>query len=567
MRRSVLPVLMVLLSALAPTTPAGAAEAVVDQAGIVKVNSDIAADDAAYGHVGPVLAAAPSDADHLVVTDVKKSGSRNAVLGYNVPGDCMAHVSFDGGQSWSGTVLPIPEDSTCLRRVLPRVAFGKDADGATVVYAAYYVLPNGGEDPYPSNPGAHVGTPIGTARAARLGSQQVGKIVVSRSGDGGLTWGQPVDVPPGLLEKQMQEDGYGPSVSVVSIPHAFGVSYFPDAVPRGIAIAADPDGQDVWVGWAAVRYKVAVWVSRSTDGAQSFADPVPVLLPKTELAKGHMNPWLIYRTSLAFVDGTLHVAYNWLACTDFYPLCFNGGPDSWWFHLDHARSTDGGQSFSEPQTVARDFPVWEFVGDSPPAPPLAVDPENPERVYLAYESQLNGDVNKNIYLVRSLDGGASWEDPVRIGQNPIEAAVPHDRLAISVAPTGGRVDIAWYDGRNDPESSVAKDCPPPPTPCTQRDVYFASSTDAGANWSDDVRVTPESFEAGDRVLNPGQRQRWDALSGLGLVSTTSGARLVWEQSGETVLVHEEQTDSEGNTTIVARAVRTWDLYATGVSFE
>lgn len=56
-----------------------------------------------------------------------------------------------------------------------------------------------------------------------------------------------------------------------------------------------------------------------------------------------------------------------------------------------------------------------------------------------------------ISLIRSTDTGATWSDPVAV--NDVTFArqwnYPEAYPDLSVAPSG-RVDIAWYDWRNDP---------------------------------------------------------------------------------------------------------------------
>lgn len=491
------------------------------------VNSDT---EDAYTHIAPRLAADPADPDHLVLVDVKRTGVNAGGSGF---GTCMTYVSEDGGANWSdGVALPVLEGTECARRVVPRIAYG---DGA--VYVAYYVSER-------SNP-----WPTAFTAAGGTSAQTVGRIVVARSEDGGHTWSEPTVVPPSPgPDTVWQELGFAPWAFVP------GTFIFQDAVPRGISIAADPEGDDVWVGWSAARYKLAVWVARSTNRAESFDDMTPVTLPVRDLATGHLNPWTIYRPTMEFAGGKLGLAFQWLACRDFDPFCnpVTVPTDSWWFRMSYAESLDRGETFSEVDNLA-EYPVWDFEGALPPAPALAIDPERPHRVYVSYEDQIEGDNGKQLYVVRTLNESRRiWLPPVRIGDDPYEKTFPHERLALDIAP-GGRVDAVWYDGRNDSQS-MTPHCNTSGPFCQGRDVYYTFSTDAGTTWAPNIQIT-ETFEAATRVRDDvvGSRggPQEDALASIGLVSTANEARFVWEQSAGEV----EIEDDEGNT----HKVTLWDV--------
>ncbi len=54
----------------------------------------------------------------------------------------------------------------------------------------------------------------------------------------------------------------------------------------------------------------------------------------------------------------------------------------------------------------------------------------------------------------------------------------------AIAASGNQVHVAWYDGRANPEGEVITDL----------DVFRNRSTDAGASFEADVRVTDRSFD-------------------------------------------------------------------------
>jgi len=111
-----------------------------------------------------------------------------------------------------------------------------------------------------------------------------------------------------------------------------------------------------------------------------------------------------------------------------------------------------------------------------------------------------------LFMFKSTDGGASWTTDV-----------------ISVAPDG-RIDVAWYDFRNDPffrpgetgnmGSAVGE---------RYWDVYYSYSTDGGASWAPNLRVTSPSLD-GDVGIT---FNNYDVRGPLGVASTDTAAYLAW----------------------------------------
>ena len=153
------------------------------------------------------------------------------------------------------------------------------------------------------------------------------------------------------------------------------------------------------------------------------------------------------------------------------------------------RSTDGGETFSS----VRAFPAG--AGLEPSATWVAADPSDAAKLYVAFEGRMKGGEEiGHVYVIRSLDSGATWQGPVQVdaddppGRKESEALRP----ALAVSPSG-RLDIAWFDYRHSGSGRLT----------SQRqigDVYFASSTDGGANWSRNVRLSKASAPA---IFAPG----------------------------------------------------------------
>lgn len=130
-------------------------------------------------------------------------------------------------------------------------------------------------------------------------------------------------------------------------------------------------------------------------------------------------------------------------------------------------------------------------------------------------------------MTTSADHGSSWRTPVRLD----DASAPADRgdefyPDVSVAPNG-RVDVAWHDFRNDPTG---------PRQVGQFyrserywDVYYSYSTDAGATFSDNVRVTNPSIDGKQGATF----NNIDTRGAIGLQSTIDAAYLAWSDSRAT----------------------------------
>jgi len=143
-----------------------------------------------------------------------------------------------------------------------------------------------------------------------------------------------------------------------------------------------------------------------------------------------------------------------------------------------ARSEDGGRSFGDPVLVdgacasgglARAFPGY------PSAAMGGAEGPSSSRLYHAcVRRSLEG-----VAVSRSTDGGRSWSRPVRVDRAGGDEGTPHARTPMVGAGPEGRVAVAWYDRRHDPDRAC-------------QEVYLAVSGDGGRRFSRPVRVTLRS---------------------------------------------------------------------------
>jgi hypothetical protein len=132
---------------------------------------------------------------------------------------------------------------------------------------------------------------------------------------------------------------------------------------------------------------------------------------------------------------------------------------------------------------------------------MAVDPNSGPfgTLYVAYLGFNFGDLDTLVQ--RSIDGGVTWSQPVRVNDDPRGNGVRQLTPDISVAPNG-RVDVVWFDTRATLPSPVI------PRPAGQGDVYYASSTDGGATFSGNRRISDRSVNLDDGTLGRNGTYTW-----------------------------------------------------------
>jgi hypothetical protein len=145
------------------------------------------------------------------------------------------------------------------------------------------------------------------------------------------------------------------------------------------------------------------------------------------------------------------------------------------------KSTNGGVTWSTPTNVASaDQP------DSPIRPAdtfrffailsAAVDPNN-GHLYVAWTDNRNFNTNgTDVMYVKSTDGGATWSpQPIRLSHDPTGLVRDHHTPVITIG-TDSRIHAFWMDRRLDPTNRFF-------------DEWYSSSTDGGATWLPDVKVS------------------------------------------------------------------------------
>jgi len=142
--------------------------------------------------------------------------------------------------------------------------------------------------------------------------------------------------------------------------------------------------------------------------------------------------------------------------------------------------------------------------------------------------------DRDVLYRRSLDGGRSWSEPVLLNDDDPNQYFAQYQPNIAVAP-GGRLEVVWWDFRGS-EGLISND------------VYGATSTDSGATWSRNFRVTDQLINRRIGVWKPGFGG--DVRQAPGVAANDRLSVVVWDDT--------RNGDLQTETT---------DLYAATVQYE
>ncbi len=378
----------------------------------------------------------------------------------------VAGFSFDGGVTWGETVLPF---SACAPNAVVDPFTGAPYDRA-------------------SDPWVSIG-PDGTAYAVALlatnntmsGNNDTGIATVT-SVDGGRAWGNksliksdkgtsPVfEVTQFFNDKEsITADPIHPGVAYVVWDRLTGPSQSPDAALHARA------------------YRGPTWFSKTTDGGHTWTGTRAIFDPG-------QNSQTI--GNVIVVNRQTGVLY------DFFELFqTTGSPNFTPRGLSVAviSSSDGGNTWSSPKAISTQRTVNDFAPNTGALlrtgaglPSVAIDAGNGNLYVVWEDARFTSGAANQVVISRSTDGGTTWSSPALVsnaGRKP--AFTPS--IAVNSA---GVVAVTYYDFRNPDGGTTGQ-----PT-----DYWFTSSTDQGASFGSEARITPTSFDmlnapnAGGRFL-------------------------------------------------------------------
>ncbi len=375
----------------------------------------------------PHIARSPVDSQFLVATFQEGRFTDGGAV------DCGYSVTHDGGLTWTRALIPNLTTVTggpYLRATDP--VAGIDLSGRVFL----------------------------NTEGATAANFSEGIILVSRSLDGGTTFGSPVVV----FQPQNKSD-------------------FPDKPWMAI---------NIFPGTAHVGRILVTWTEFGTTDAspilRSYSDDHGVTWSPA-LAIHSANLSTQGSQPLFLPDGRVAIIY-WN---------FQGGGGE---EIDMVLSNDGGATFSPPT------PVTSVIRYTPPSirsgvflPSAATDRTN-GNLFVVYQA-LDAAFNPRVLFTKSTNAGATWSAPIAVTDNPNTAVF---NPAISASPDGQTLTVSFYDQRDSGGNSFL---------CN---LYLAQSFDGGATWQPNIRLTSETTNVSFAPLTSSGYMIGDYL---GIAPTTS----------------------------------------------
>ena len=156
------------------------------------------------------------------------------------------------------------------------------------------------------------------------------------------------------------------------------------------------------------------------------------------------------------------------------------------------KSLNGGTTWSPNEKIIADQPEgWDYpifgLNRCNGLPVIACDVSTgPYRgtVYINWTDKRNGPQDADVYIAKSIDGGATWGLPVRVNDDPPGKENFSSWMAID--QSNGDVYVVFYDRRNYSNDST--------------DVYLARSTDGGNSFVN-YRISESAYVPDPTVFN------------------------------------------------------------------
>lgn len=317
-------------------------------------------------------------------------------------------ASFDKGQTWS-VISFMPHDTLINDSYDVSIAFHNSG----VAYLTWINL--------------------------RTSPDTAGAVYLSKSIDGGLTWGTPSKVIDMTDSPDLPVDR-----PWIAVDNSGGVN----------------DGTVFVTSMSFFRYmgQHHIYLRTSADGGITWNSIKQV--DNTAFSVGSLT--ISYAPISIGGDGKAYISYM-----SYDTLV------SPFVRLYIAATTDTGNTFQR-YVLGNIFPAYAKL----PAYTISADPINNGYVILSWCDTRYGDLD--VLLSKSIDGGQTWTVPLRINDDTINNGIVQDQVWANFSPTG-KLAIAWRDRRLNGIGSIVP-----------FDIYLTVSTDTGNTFVPNYRVSTVS---------------------------------------------------------------------------
>ena len=301
-------------------------------------------------------------------------------------------------------------------------------------------------------------------------------VLVSKSTNGGDTWSAPT-----TLIRDPSSFNFNDKESITADPTNSNYVYAVWDRSR------HPGGEPNVNAFNSYAFRGDPYFARTTNGGASWE-------PARNMFRRNANLWTIGHQIVVQPNGTLIDVFNLSQGSGVQPSNQN------WQAV--MRSTDKGATWSDPIRIAKDYDVDIRDPDNPDdflrvgtfLADAAVDPNNGALYVVWADGRFTGGVHADIVLSKSIDGGLTWSDPVKVAGMP--SGIDSFTASVDVS-ANGTVAVTYYDLRNN--------TPDPNTLPT--DYWIRYSTNGGGTWGAeqhlagpfDMRTAPDAggFFTGD----------------------------------------------------------------------
>lgn len=364
----------------------------------------------------PYLSINPNNPQHMVVAWM---GWINFFNQFKI----KVKSSFDGGQTWSAA-YELPHTVAGYSSADPSIDFDHNGN----VYVCYIDF-------------------TGTTPPV------TGGVYISKSTDGGLSWGTPMEV----INTNYDGSKWPIDRPWMEIDKSGGVNQ------GNIYVTS--------MNLNRTNSPYNPYLSVSSDYGNSFTTRY---IDTTGWLAGSLNPFPLTSPTLSS-SGVLYVSYpSYVISQSFYVQSFM------------AKSSNGGISLSHSNIITHPQNSFPTDTSAKKGSLLLCNPANSNHLAFIYLSTINGDMD--VYLTETFDAGGIWSSPVRVNDDPIGNNRMQDLLWGDFDADGDLI-ISWRDRRNGTDSTYQ----------TQSEIWAAYRNKDSLQFEPNFQITDQTV-AYDSVL-------------------------------------------------------------------